>query len=350
VLLPASYVAEHVELGYAVTSHRAQGITTDTAHVVVAPSMPRENLYVAMTRGSEANTAYVAVDRPDVAHVGPRPGDAADVTARSILSGILQHVGAELSAHETLAAEQDAWGSVAQLAAEYETLAAAAQHDRWVAVVRPSGLSPGQASDVIDSDAFGPLTAELRRAEAHFIDLATLLPRVVAARGFEDAQDIAAVLKARVAAVVSRDTGAGRTRRSPRLVAGLIPRALGQMDAAMRQALVERADLIESRASAVLDQALLAGEPWTRALGVPPRGSLAAAWHQTGCTVAAYRDRYGITGARPIGAAPDSTAQKLDAGRAQAALVAARRFAGGHAFNPPRLSANAALPPASIRI
>ncbi len=93
VLLPGSYVAEHVELGYAVTSHRAQGITTDTAHVVVAPTMPRENLYVAMTRGREANTAYVAVDRPDVDHVGPRPGDAADVTARSILYGILQHVG-----------------------------------------------------------------------------------------------------------------------------------------------------------------------------------------------------------------------------------------------------------------
>ncbi|MBG6213729.1 MULTISPECIES: MobF family relaxase [unclassified Cryobacterium] len=337
VLLPASYVAQHVELGYAVTSHRAQGITTDTAHVVVAPSMPRENLYVAMTRGREANSAYVAVDRPDVAHVGPRPGDAADVTARSILCGILQHVGAELSAHETLAAEQDAWGSVAQLAAEYETLAAAAQHDRWAALVRASGLSPGQASEAINSDAFGPLTAELRRAEAHYVDVARLLPRVVAARGFEDAQDIAAVLRARVAAVVSRDTGAGRSRRSPRLVAGLIPRALGPMDAAIYQALVERADLIESRASAVLDQALLAGEPWTRALGAAPRGSAAAAWHQSGCTVAAYRDRYGITGNRPLGAAPESTAQKLDAARARVAREAAHRLAEeGHAQDGPR--------------
>ncbi|TFD54676.1 hypothetical protein E3T46_00760 [Cryobacterium sp. Hh11] len=297
------YVAQHVERGYAVTSHRAQGVTTDTAHVVVAPSMPRENLYVAMTRGREANTAYVAVDRPNVAHVGPRPGDAVDVTARSILCRILQHVGAELSAHETLAAEQDAWGSVAQLAAEYEALAAAAQHDRWVSVVRASGLSPSQALEVINSDAFGPLTAELRRAEAHYVDVASLLPRVVAARGFEDAQDIAAVLRARVAAVVSRDTGAGRTRRTPRLVAGLIPRAIGPMDAAMHQALSERADLIESRAAAVLDQALRAGEPWARALGPEPPGSAAAAWHQSGCMVAAYRDLYDITGAKPLEAA-----------------------------------------------
>ena len=35
VMLPAAYVAEHVDLGYAITAHRAQGITTDTAHVVV---------------------------------------------------------------------------------------------------------------------------------------------------------------------------------------------------------------------------------------------------------------------------------------------------------------------------
>ncbi|TFD54378.1 conjugal transfer protein [Cryobacterium sp. Hh11] len=338
VVLPASYVAEHVELGYAVTSHRAQGITTDTAHVVVAPSMPRENLYVAMTRGREANTAYVGVDRPDVAHVGPRPGDAADVTARSILGGILQHIGAELSAHETLTAEQDAWGSVAQLAAEYETLAAAAQHDRWVALVRASGLSPGQALHVVNSDAFGPLTAELRRAEAHHFDIASLLLRVVAARGFEDAQDIAAVVQSRVAAVVSRDTGAGRTRRSPRLVAGLIPRALGPMKTAMHQALVERADLIESRAAAVLDQALLAGEPWTRALGATPQGSAATAWHQNGCTVAAYRDRYGIVGAKPLGAVPESSVQKLDASRGRAALEAAQRLAEDHSYTAPRPS------------
>jgi conjugative relaxase-like TrwC/TraI family protein len=332
VLLPAAYVAQHVELGYAVTSHRAQGITTDTAHVVVAPTMPRENMYVAMTRGREANTAYVAVDRPDVAHVGPRPGD---VTARSILCGILQHVGAELSAHETLAAEQDAWGSVAQLAAEYETLAAAAQHDRWVAVVRASGLTPGQADAVVESDAFGPLTAELRRAEAHHYDVARLLAPVVAARGFEDAQDIAAVLHARVAGVVARDAAAGRSRRAPRLVAGLIPPALGTMDAAMHQALAERSDLIESRAAAVLDAALLAGEPWTRALGPAPRGSAAAAWRQSGCTVAAYRDRYGIVGAHSVGAAPDSTAQKVDAARARAALQSAQRVGGDwHAHDP----------------
>ena len=94
----------------------------------------------------------------------------------------------------------------------------------------------------------------------------------------------------------------------------------------MRQALVERADLIEARAAAVLDQALLAGEPWTRALGTPPRGS-AAACCQNGFAVAAYRDRYGIVGTKPLGALPESTAQKLDAARARDGLFAAQRLA-----------------------
>ncbi|MCU1678887.1 MAG: conjugal transfer protein, partial [Frankiales bacterium] len=148
-LLPAEYMNRHVELGYAVTSHRAQGITTDTAHVVVASSTTRENFYVAMTRGREANTAYVAIDQPDAAHVGPRPGNDPDSIARSILYGVLQHVGAESSAHETMVTEQGAWGSIAQLAAEYETIAAAAQHERWASALRETGLSQRQADDAI---------------------------------------------------------------------------------------------------------------------------------------------------------------------------------------------------------
>ena len=49
-------------LGYAVTAHRAQGITTDTARVLVEPTTTRENLYVVMTRGRESNLAYVILD------------------------------------------------------------------------------------------------------------------------------------------------------------------------------------------------------------------------------------------------------------------------------------------------
>lgn len=72
VVIPADYAAEHVELGYAITSYRTQGVTVDTAHVLADATTARENFYVAMTRGAESNRAYLAVDRPDAAHDGPR--------------------------------------------------------------------------------------------------------------------------------------------------------------------------------------------------------------------------------------------------------------------------------------
>lgn len=327
VVLPAEYAKRHLELGYAVTSHRAQGITTDTAHTVVATGMTRENFYVAMTRGREANTAYVAVDRPDDAHTGPRPGDDNEATARSVLYGVLQHVGAELSAHETIATEQDSWGSIAQLAAEYETIAASAQHDRWVAVVRDSGLSQARADSVVASDAFGPLTAELRRAEAHHFNIEALLKRVVEVRGFEDAQDIAAVLRTRVSSATAQGTGAGRSRKTPRLVAGLIPRASGPMRADLHRALSERSELMEARAAECLAASLLAREAWTKHLGAAPLESVDGAWRQFGRTVAAYRDRYGVDGTSALGPPPQSTAQHLDWMRARAALEGAQRLA-----------------------
>jgi hypothetical protein len=117
----------------------------------------------------------------------------------------------------------------------------------------------------------------------------------------------------------------------------------------MRRALDERSDLIDARASAGLDDALLAGEAWTRALGVAPRGSAAAAWRLHGCTVAAYRDRYGIVGGRPLGLAPEATAQRLDFARARAALDAAQHLAEERqAYDSPRMTVAAGLPPAGI--
>lgn len=172
-------------------------------------SITRETFYVAMTRGREENIAYVAVDKPDPAHESPHPGDDTEGTARSVLVGALQHVGAELPAHETINAEQDTWASIAQLAAEYEALAAAAQHDRWAALIRSSGLTDNDADTAIASPTFGALTAELRRAEVNHRNIETLLPRLVRARGCRDADDVAAVLHDRVAKATSRPPGAG---------------------------------------------------------------------------------------------------------------------------------------------
>ena len=59
VMLPAGYVAEHVDLAYASTAHRIQGRTVDTAHALVSAATTREVLYVAATRGRHSNRLYV---------------------------------------------------------------------------------------------------------------------------------------------------------------------------------------------------------------------------------------------------------------------------------------------------
>lgn len=320
ITLPAEYVAQNVDLGYAVTAYRAQGITTDTAHAVVEPGTTRENLYVSMTRGRASNTAYVVVARPDDNHSAWHPGERPDATARDILAGVLGHVGAELSANETIAAEQESWGSIAQLAAEYDTIAASAQRPRWTSLLHACGLPAERANAAIASDAFGALTAGLRRAEALGHNVETLLPRIAAAPGFEDAQDAAAVLHERLERVVAQPSSGNSRGSGHRLIAGLIPTAMGEMDSEMRRALDERAHLIEERASALVDSAVASGERWITSLGpIPVDTARVGAWRHQARIVAAYRDRYGVFEDDALGAPARSPNQRMDAAAAAVA-------------------------------
>ncbi len=322
VTLPAAYVAEHVDLGYAVTAHRAQGMTVDTSHVVVTGSTTRENFYVSMTRGRDSNIAYVALDKPDEGHAPPEPDE---VNAHTVLYGVLQHIGGELSALQMIAAEQDRWASLAQLAAEYETIGAVAQRDRWVAAIRRSGLTDAEVEQVLASESFGPLTAELRRAEANHHDVDRLLPALVARRSLDDAEDIGAVLISRLQKAAQSKRGSRRPSR--RLVVGLIPVADGPMSEKMARALTERADLMEARAMTLAEKAAEDKAAWLKRLGtVPATAGARRRWLHEVRTVAAYRDRYGVEGPRVLGE-PRTDAQKLDAARAEQAIRRARAIA-----------------------
>jgi hypothetical protein len=322
VTLPAAYVAENVDLGYAVTAHRAQGLTVDTSHVVVSSTTTRENLYVSMTRGREANIAYVALDKPDEVHAPPEPDK---VNARTVLVGVLKHSGADLSAHQVIIEEQERWSSIAQLAAEYETIAAVAQRDRWVSLVRNCGLTGEQVQSVLGSDSFGPLTAELRRAEANGHDVDQLLLALVARRSLEDADDVGAVMISRLRKPA---LPAGVQRRTePTHIVGLIPRADGAMDPEMMAALAERQALMESRATALTANAVDAKEPWLKRLGRPPTTDAdRSLWLNEASTVAAYRDQYRVDGRRALGE-PRTAAPKLDAARGHKAIRRTRALA-----------------------
>lgn len=61
VRVPAAYAASHLELGYATTVHGAQGISVDTAHLILTGQEDRSLLYVGLTRGRLRNSMYVGV-------------------------------------------------------------------------------------------------------------------------------------------------------------------------------------------------------------------------------------------------------------------------------------------------
>jgi conjugative relaxase-like TrwC/TraI family protein len=343
VRLPAWYVAEHVELGYASTVHRAQGATVDTGHALVDTGRTsRESLYAGMTRGRASNTAYVVL-APANLEEHQQPDEP--LGSRDGLLAIITRVAAEPSAHEALRAEQDAWGGIAQLAAEYDTIATAALTDRYLSELRRAGLSDHQLDSLAASETFAPLVSELRRVEAHRIDLTVLLREVIASRTLHDAGDLGAVLYRRLQ---QHTAGKGRPRRQARLIAGLLPAVTAVTDPEMRSALTERQRLIEQRARDLADTAIRERAPWVRPLGTRPADpGRAQAWLMQLRTIAAYRDRYAVTDASPTGRPARNISQRLDQARAEAAARAAQRIAADRASSTQRTT-NRSNPSRSI--
>ena len=101
VRLPSSYVTEHLALGYALTVHKVQGTTVDRAVVVVDAKMSAQQLYVAMSRGREHNSAVFVCEAPDTGH-----GRFATPSSTEVLARVLRHDGADLSATELIRQEQ----------------------------------------------------------------------------------------------------------------------------------------------------------------------------------------------------------------------------------------------------
>jgi conjugative relaxase-like TrwC/TraI family protein len=110
-VLPAAYLAEHAEYGWASTIDAAQGATADIGIVLVRPGMDREHLYVAMTRGRHGNHAYVTPDpstdddhhdhgHPHQQH--PAAVDDPQEQAVRVLEAALASSGAQDAAHTAL--------------------------------------------------------------------------------------------------------------------------------------------------------------------------------------------------------------------------------------------------------
>jgi hypothetical protein len=311
VVLPADYVAQHVELAYATTSYRSQGRTVDTTHSLVSPTTTREVLYVAATRGRESNMIYVDTSfDPDPAT--GHDGTIAQQSASEVLACVLANEGADLSAHETLERAQHHTEDFSVLAAEYENLARAAQQQRWDDLLDRSGLEPCRLEQVRQSPAYGPLLAALRDAEARGLDVEGTFSKLVAARPLNDAADPAAVIHGRVDRWAQ--AAGSRRRAGTNFIAGLIPRAAGVTDPDMARALDERDRAMQRRARELAELAIEQGQAWVSRLNISPSNPAERErWIEAVSTIAAYRDRWNIDNDyRPLGS--NRAAKTIEAG------------------------------------
>jgi conjugative relaxase-like TrwC/TraI family protein len=108
-VLPAAYLAEHAEYGWASTIDAAQGATAEVGIVLVRPGIDREHLYVALTRGRHGNHAYITPDPStnDDQHGHPHqraPGAVNDPQEQAVqvLQAALARTGAQDAAHTAL--------------------------------------------------------------------------------------------------------------------------------------------------------------------------------------------------------------------------------------------------------
>lgn len=300
VTLPAAYVAEHVDLGYATTTHRAQGVTVDRAHVLAGPGMARENLYVAMTRGRHDNHVYVALDDVDPS-CDYLPDGQHIPDGHVALAAILTTPSAEMSATETIAAAQDQIASLRRLEPIRQTLIADAAGHRWDTTFPTLGLTAEQCDEITTSPARGPLITALERGRILGHPMPQVLAGLIADRQIDatDAvHDVAAVLHHRVNDWLRTQVDDPTTVRvgadaadSPDDIAAL----LTQVD-----------ELIAARTDALTDQAIETQPDWLAALGPAPDYPAARShWRtQIALHVAHVDATIGPTAARMLPPAP----------------------------------------------
>ena len=154
--LPARYVEEHVQLGYAATIHRAQGITVDTTHAIMDGTTSREGAYVALTRGKSSNNGWIVTET-----------DGQGVP--EVLAVIASHQEADTSAH--LASVDEEARHLDPLAQRdiYMDVHNMANSARWRARLRAGvqdGTLPAIVAQAPDSAAWHTIVTRLSHAEA----------------------------------------------------------------------------------------------------------------------------------------------------------------------------------------
>ena len=304
-MLPASYVAEHLALAYASTVHAAQGQTVDSSHAVITSWTSLAALYVALSRGRDANTAHVAtVSQVD----DPAQGSERHQLHRdpvAVLAGLLD-ADDPISTRSALviatesAQEAGSVRTAAELLAEAAQLAATERTAVWLDQLTASGaLTAEQRARIAAEDGAPSLARVLHRAELAGHDPRQTLVDALGDGPLTGAKNLTNVIYARLT-----DGGTRRFDPAGSSYAEWTPRTDNPEWNDYLAALAAAAD----QRTAELGRAAAEDTPaWAvEALGpVPDDLTARATWQRRAGVVAAYRELRGHDDpADALGAAP----------------------------------------------
>ena len=297
--------------------HAAQGRTVDTCHALLDEAAAREAAYVALSRGREANYAYLVATREPDEHQPERLA----ATAAERLAGVLGNVEARPSAtvEQRIGARDGA--SLAWIGTQWDEVSRDAARDRYTSHL--IGLLGPDGAAVVTGEAGWPrLARAIREAELAGHHPQALLTAAVRARSLGDAEQISDVLRWRI-----RHLAGDRTPEQ-QIPVGDWTALAPPVDGPVGQFVQELAVLAQNRQHELGQAAFDAPPGWAIAeLGVPPTyehltarvdagvavpvaeiDAVAAAraeWAQRAGAVAAYRELRGIPDEQAsIGAAP----------------------------------------------
>lgn len=330
-VLPAEYVREHVQLGYATTVHRCQGMTVDVTRVLVGSAMAREHLYTGITRGRESNHLYVVTEELLDAslHHQPQP----DAAAREVLEAVLDRGDSDDAALATAVAEREASASLATLVPAYDDAYATALDPDAVAKMGKAihdAYLPDQARRILGDDSWPHLAGLLYRHQRTGTDVSALLAQHV--ESLAGARSPAALLAWQLGEPITEGgalpawiTPPPSNESRPRDVSGAVENpavSTGMEDAAVAAWLRDQAQRIRDRLDELTRRVAEYPPVWAAALPCAPGldSPERLVWDHHVRQVVAYRDRYCLDSDSPLGRSVPAASPM---GRARMAAAAA---------------------------
>ena len=322
VTLPKGYLeAGHLTPAYAITGHKAQGMTTENAFILGDETLYREWAYVAMSRGKQTNSLYVVagVD-PEREELG---GEIAGVTDPT--SELIRALGRSRAKDLAVDVYEDS---------EIRNLSMTELRSEWDALSLALGEPPGDPSQ------------ELKRIRSERAQLEEVVKRekTVAADAADDIHALGPVGRLRRRSEVEKLNN--RLADAAKLRARTLEEIdrLNDREAVLTAQLDERERWLVENAPAVRRRYSLERELWWRehqsalaaevamptylsdTIGqLPDRPTERAAWHEALRAVELYRARWQVTDqASVLGPTPQSERQRRDQDSVRSLLAEAQ--------------------------